>query len=588
MGFLTNVEAADSLIARLSTTTVDGRARAHALTAAQAAAAGNTPRVAYQSSGDVLILERFKTPGDEERVIELGRKLGQRLRCTVLIGGLARDGTDARGVDPELSTETATMAVGELARLGGHLGAFAADIKLPEGPVNLARYLGRTRDHFDLVLDLTVPPHLRQDVPPLGYYAPAGDQEALARAVAELPEMIGEFEKPRYFRYDPDICVHGSSGIKGCTRCLDVCPTLAIHSIGDKIEVDPYLCQGVGACATACPTGAITYDYPAVGDLLAAVKTLLQTYRDAGGRRPSLLFHDGEAGGAMLATVVEALPERVIPIEVEEIGSVGMDSWLAAVAYGASHVLLLAPPTVAPSVKRELTEQLRFARAILEGIGYAGERLKLVEAQDGAQALAAAQGLAPQPEIRPASFVAVNEKRTMVRMAVDHLYPQADTRPAFVQLPARAPFGEIRVDRKGCTLCMACASVCPHSAVTTGGDLPQLLFDEWNCVQCGLCASACPEKVITLAPRFIYDPEMRRATRTLNEEAPFCCVVCGKPFATQSMLRRMQEKLKGHWMFQNPAALRRMEMCEDCRVKDMFLEEGLIDVHKKPEPRRPQ
>jgi hypothetical protein len=43
----------------------------------------------------------------------------------------------------------------------------------------------------------------------------------------------------------------------------------------------------------------------------------------------------------------------------------------------------------------------------------------------------------------------------------------------------------------------------------------------------------------------------------------------------------MQEKLKGHWMFQDANALRRLQMCEDCRVKDMFQHErGGIDVHK--------
>jgi hypothetical protein len=32
----------------------------------------------------------------------------------------------------------------------------------------------------------------------------------------------------------------------------------------------------------------------------------------------------------------------------------------------------------------------------------------------------------------------------------------------------------------------------------------------------------------------------------------------------------MSEKLKGHWMFQNDDALRRVKMCADCRVRDMF------------------
>ena len=70
--------------------------------------------------------------------------------------------------------------------------------------------------------------------------------------------------------------------------------------------------------------------------------------------------------------------------------------------------------------------------------------------------------------------------------------------------------------------------------------------------------------------------------RILNEEAPFCCITCGKPFATQSMMVTMREKLKHHWMFQDEQSLRRLQMCEDCRVKDLFASEGEMNVHDKP------
>jgi ferredoxin len=148
-------------------------------------------------------------------------------------------------------------------------------------------------------------------------------------------------------------------------------------------------------------------------------------------------------------------------------------------------------------------------------------------------------------------------------------------------MPSGAPFGEIVVNRKACTLCMACVAVCPASALSDGVDLPQLSFHEWNCVQCGLCETACPENAITRSARFIFDPVMRQQTRVLNEQQPFHCVQCGKPFATQALMDRMKEKLKGHWMFDSPDAMRRLQMCEDCRVKSMFQQSGdLIDAHR--------
>ena len=61
--------------------------------------------------------------------------------------------------------------------------------------------------------------------------------------------------------------------------------------------------------------------------------------------------------------------------------------------------------------------------------------------------------------------------------------------------------------------------------------------------------------------------------RILNEEEPFKCLGCGKPFTTQSMIEKMEEKLAGHRMFEGDG-MRRLKLCEDCRVKDMFKEKS--------------
>jgi Fe-S-cluster-containing hydrogenase component 2 len=117
---------------------------------------------------------------------------------------------------------------------------------------------------------------------------------------------------------------------------------------------------------------------------------------------------------------------------------------------------------------------------------------------------------------------------------------------------------------------MACVSVCPASALGDGVERPLLSFIERNCVQCRLCQRACPESAIQLNARLITDRNTRNATRILNQEPPFCCIVCGTPFATRSVIERMTAKLADHSMFQDASALRRLRMCGDCRVKDMF------------------
>ncbi|MEJ2515626.1 MAG: 4Fe-4S binding protein [Gammaproteobacteria bacterium] len=533
----------------------DGRARATALAQVEALSERIEPTsvVSYQSWGRLLVI------GPEDAARSAARQVREELDCTLFVPG--EDSPHPASLDG------IPVIRGGKPVLKGRLGAFEAGTAAgtEDEPQSLSRTLDSLPEKFDLVLDLGEQPLLTQEIPPPGYYAP-GDDEALARALEELPQMRGEFEKPKFFEFDPEICAHGRSGLKGCTRCIDACPTLAISSAGEVVHVDPFLCQGAGSCVAACPTGAMTYAFPGVDDLLGLLRDVLNSYREAGGEAPCLLFHDGWSRSAVLEGYGPAMPERVLPVQVEEVGSIGLEAWLASLAYGAAAVRLVVTRGTPERVLKELEEQIRFGRAILEAMGLSGESLGLVTAGEPADWDALPESAAG----RPAKFSAPDDKRTILRLAIDHLHRHAPSAKRVAPLPAGAPFGEIKVDKDACTLSMSCVSVCPAAALQAGGDLPQLKFVEWNCVQCGLCEKACPEDAITLHPRILFDSEARQSARILHEEEPFCCIVCGKPFATQSVLDRMTAKLQGHWMFQSEDAMRRLQMCDTCRVKDMF------------------
>jgi ferredoxin len=461
------------------------------------------------------------------------------------------------------------------------------------GAINFQRDAQEREEKFDLVLDLRDAPGFTQHALPQGYVhlPPSADALAQVRAVTQLRDLVGEFEKPKFFTYKQKICAHGRNQSVGCNACVDVCSASAISSDlkRNQIVVNPNLCVGCGTCTTVCPTGALSYAYPRASEQGVKLRTLLATYAKAGGQDAALLLHSQEAGAALvndlgrlaqLDKTVRGVPARVIPLPLWHTASTGIDLWLTAFAYGARQVWVLMTGEEAPQYHEALREQMAVAESIVQALGYSGRHFKLIEVRDARDlpvldtelGEATAQGVT-----KAASFAVQPEKRATLDLALDHLLQDSAshatrTKEAAITLPAASPFGNLNVNRDTCTLCLSCVSACPASALQDNAERPQLRFIEKNCVQCGLCATTCPENAITLQPRLLLSEE-RRQPRVLNEAQPYQCIRCSKPFGTLKGIEVMLAKLGGHAMFQGEA-LERLKMCGDCRVVDIYTNPG--------------
>ena len=414
------------------------------------------------------------------------------------------------------------------------------------------------RDPAPMSAEVGPQPLITRELPPPGYWHFGREMQDLDAAQLVLRDMVGTFEKPRYFTYDAGICAHARSGRNGCRRCIDSCPAEAIISIGEQVEVNPNLCQGGGICATVCPTGAMRYAYPTARDTAERIRLMLLSYREAGGSDPVVLFvSDADAAG------LPPTQPNVLLVVVEELASVGHEIWFATLAWGAGCVLLADGGSVPSRARVALDKQLAFSHDLLRGMGYPTDALCSMDLNPSAVERFPATPLAP-----PADFAALDQKRQLASMALDHLWAHAPQQKEWFAVQPGAPYGRIRIQTQQCTLCMACTSVCPARALSAGDDAPRLVLHEANCVQCSICANSCPERAITLEARYLADPERRRQAVVLHEEPPFCCVACGKPFAPKRAIDNILEKLAGHAMFETERARRRLQMCEDCRVVD--------------------
>ncbi|MDD5030003.1 MAG: 4Fe-4S binding protein [Rhodoferax sp.] len=499
------------------------------------------------------------------------------------------------------------------------------------GAIDFNRTPQTQSETFDLVLDLRASPAFTQHAKPQGYLHWGGRDLG---ALLQWRDLVGEFEKPKFFAYQQKLCAHSRNEQVGCSACIEVCSANAISSglatadgvgplrgqrahavaslgandLRQQIKVNPNLCVGCGTCSTVCPTGAIAYAYPRAADQGVKLKTLLATYQRSGGKDAALLLHSQGQGAALLGDLGRAaqlekrqkdgthgVPARVLPVPLWHTSSTGLELWLTAVAYGASNVWVLLTDEEAPQYAVALGEQMAVAQAILNGLGYAGEHFRLLQVRDARDLAAldlALRTVPAQTPARRASFAVQADKRTTLELALEHLIAQAPiptltqrreralpdgTELAVIALPGMgSPLGALAINKDACTLCLSCVGACPASALADNPAAPQLRFIEKNCVQCGLCVTTCPEQALRLLPQLSLSPQ-RKESVVLNEMQPYACVRCGKPFGTLKGIEAMLDKLAGHSMFQG-GALQRLKMCGDCRVIDLYSADNEIKI----------
>ena len=547
-----------------------------ALLAAAAEPVPEVPLMDVESAGIVLIY------GRGEGVIDAGALLKDHLDVTVMIEPPAR-------ITPPRRTDF-PIVKGKIRTAMGHFGAFDVtvdDFAHPSVSSRSALSFGMSRDgarsRCDIILDLSGHPGLFSAADLRDGYLRADprDRAAVLEAVLKARDLVGTFARPRYIAFDPQLCVHSRSKIKGCRRCLDLCPAGAIAPAGDHVIIDPHICAGCGQCAAICPTGAAAYAMPPADALMRKLRAMLMTYREAGGDGAVVLVHDEPHGTPLidaLARFGDGLPAHVLPFAVNEATQVGLETIAATFAYGASAMRFLLrdrPRHDVTGLERSIT----LGNVILGGLGFGDHQIATVNTDDPEVLSEVLRAVPPMPATpRPASFVPVGDKRSVLRLTLRELHAAAPAPATRVALPAYAPFGSVELDRDACTLCLSCVSACPTGALRDDPERPMLRFVEDACVQCGLCKATCPEDAISLRPQLDFSASEAPA-RVLKEEEPFCCIRCGKAFGVKSTIERLTAKLQEQsWVYKtSPRRLDLIKMCGDCRVAFVWQEK--FDPH---------
>jgi len=529
-------------------------AKQAALVAAAQLPAPMVPLKSIVSNGVCCIV------GPTEQAIRMAELVQDELGVTCIVSDSGPIKLPSAGYD---------MAKGQLIGAKGALGCFDLEFSNLQtmslsgrGELGFGSVKATARSECDIFIDLrggepAFPSHKKRN----GYFwaDPAKNGE-LERIALTAKDRVGEFEKSVYFKVESSLCAHSRAKKTGCTRCLDVCPTEAIFSAGDFVQIDSNICAGCGSCAAVCPTSAVTMNETPFEAITKAMSVMAKTYQEHAGEIPRLVIHtlvEGADAISNLARYGEGLADDLIPLGLEHIDRIGHAEILAAFGAGYAEVLLLADNEID---RQAVTSEVELAQAMLKGTGKETSRIRIITANELSDA-ALNTGRVSNP------VLLVGGRRDITRVTVAAM---AGNIEAPIPLPVGAPYGAVQIDADKCTLCLACVSLCPTGALGDHPDRPEVQFTENACVQCGVCETTCPETAISLLPQLELSKDALSA-RPLHGEDPFECISCGVPFGVGSTINKIVEKLENkHWMFTNADNVQLVKMCDDCRVKAQY------------------
>ena len=266
-------------------------------------------------------------------------------------------------------------------------------------------------------------------------------------------------------------CVHQRVVAAACDACVRACPRGAWHMNDAGLAFDADACDACGLCVAACPTQALAL--PAPTPLL----------RPAADGRLAAWWRCERAGlpGPASAPCLLALSP----------------AWL----HGASTPLGVREHVFAPGACSRCERGASLAEWQRQWQALGTRRalaLRVVSAQEWPT-----DGPAPDPGRRrflaraptPAAPTLTSAREDVLGHSAG---PAANRPPA----PPPAPVWTVDFNRERCTLCLACARICPTGAINFAAacadpESASFGFDLEKCTGCGLCTAACDAQALS-------------------------------------------------------------------------------------------
>ena len=373
---------------------------------------------------------------------------------------------------------------------------------------------------------------------------------SINEVVKILKDNINSFSYRKFTTYDKTICQYDGRREVICSKCEEVCPTVAItkDDTTKTLTFSQVDCHGCGGCISVCPSGALDYTPTNKESLYEISKFYKETH-------PLII-----PSKMSLENLNINLKENILPFAIEGEKFLHEGTLLTLLQISGSQLIFYSD---------FLSKGTKDAIRILNDI-YQKKYQKdavLIAMNEDELSLA----------LKEVSFVENSyfnfnqdgfKKREVFSHRLQKIVGNDDL--GVVETGEHIHYAKVEVNQDTCTLCLVCVGACNVGALVADASDNTLRINPSICTACGYCEVSCPEtNCLTIKQDIIELKPTWFKESVLAQDKLFACVECGVEFATTKAIEKIASKMATIFA-SDPVKVRSLYCCANCKPKIMM------------------
>ena len=373
---------------------------------------------------------------------------------------------------------------------------------------------------------------------------------SINEVVKILKDNINSFSYRKFTTYDKTICQYDGRREVICSKCEEVCPTVAItkDDTTKTLTFSQVDCHGCGGCISVCPSGALDYTPTNKESLYEISKFYKETH-------PLII-----PSKMSLNNLNIELKENVLPFAIDGEKFLHEGTLLTLLQISGSQLIFYSD-----FLSKGTKDAIRILNDIYQK-RYQKDAV-LIAMNEDELSLA----------LKEVSFVENSyfnfnqdgfKKREVFSHRLQKIVGNDDL--GVVKTGEHIHYAKVEVNQDTCTLCLVCVGACNVGALVADASDNTLRINPSICTACGYCEVSCPEtNCLTIKQDIIELKPTWFKESVLAQDKLFACVECGVEFATTKAIEKIASKMATIFA-SDPVKVRSLYCCANCKPKIMM------------------